>query len=62
MLLVLLFFGQDLFDLPFTPETPFYADADFILTNPEFTLLQPTNKCFLYTMVFQSFVFMQLFN
>lgn len=62
VLLVILFLGQDLFDLPFTPETPFYANKEWIALNPEFTYMQPTNKCELYTIVFQAFVFMQLFN
>jgi len=57
-----LFLGQDLFDLPFTPETPFYANQEWIAANPGFTYMQPTNKCELYTIVFQAFVFMQLFN
>jgi hypothetical protein len=48
----MLFFGQELFDLYFTPDTPFYATESWVAENPEFTLYAPTNKCYLYTMVF----------
>jgi len=62
VLMTMMFFGQDLFGLPFTPETPFYADPAWVAQNPGFYINEPTNKCYLYTMVFQAFVFMQLFN
>lgn len=65
VLMVMLFFGQDLFSLPFESTTPFYVTSDWIAENPEdLTLVEgdATNKTYLYTMVFQSFVFMQLFN
>lgn len=39
VLLVLLFFGQDLFDLPFEQEIPFYADEAYVAANPGFILL-----------------------
>lgn len=58
----MLFYGQTFFDLYFTPDTPFYATESWVAANPEFILYAPTNKCYLYTMVFQTFVFMQLFN
>lgn len=60
--MVLLFWGQDIFNLHFERGTPFYADEDWIETHPEFTIWEPTNKCYLYTCIFQAFVFMQLFN
>lgn len=73
VLLTLLFFGQNIFNLPFDPETPFYATDDWLAANPDgvFTTANPTtalvkgdatNKCYLYTIVFQVFVFLQLFN
>lgn len=64
VLMVMLFFGQDLFSLPFGPTTPFYVTEDWIAQNPDLSLKEgeATNKTYLYTMVFQSFVFMQLFN
>ena len=58
VLLVMLFWGQDLFDLPFEPNTPFYADEAYILLNPSVALFDYTNKTELYTMIFQTFVFL----
>lgn len=60
----MLFFGQDIFGLPFAATDPFYVDQAYLNANPGTTmaLADPTNKCYLYTMVFQVFVFMQLFN
>lgn len=34
VLLVLLFYGQTFFDLPFTRTTPFYVDQTYIDANP----------------------------
>lgn len=64
VLLTLLFFGPYLLDLEFDSDTPFYADEAFVMANPQLMLEvdDATNKTFLYTMVFQTFVFMQLFN
>lgn len=63
VILVMLFFGSELFNLPFDKKTtPFYADAAFVEANPTYALWDPTQKCYLYTMVFQAFVFMQVFN
>jgi len=64
VLLVLLFFGQDIFGLPYSEKTPFYADELFMISHPlsGIELYEPTNKCIVYTIIFQAFVFMQLFN
>lgn len=64
VLLCILFFGQTLFDLEFESDTPFYVDSEYISAHPDLmlTLGEATNKTYLYTMVFQTFVFMQLFN
>lgn len=62
MIMVLLFWGRYWFNLPYDEGTPFYADLDFVDANPTYELYEATNKCFMYTIVFQSFVFMQLFN
>jgi magnesium-transporting ATPase (P-type) len=60
----MLFIGQDIFELPFEPNEPFYVDQAWIDSHPEtpLELNAATNKTYLYTMVFQTFVFMQLFN
>lgn len=64
VLLVLLFLGQTIFNLPYDEKTPFYADELFIMTHPNsgIAIHDPTNKCIVYTILFQTFVFMQLFN
>lgn len=38
VLLCMLFFGPSLFDLEFDSETPFYADEEFVLANPQLML------------------------
>lgn len=50
----MLFFGQSIFDLPFTSTTPFYVNQFYIDENPNIALAlwEPTNKLILYTMVF----------
>ena len=52
VILGLLIYGQELFNLPYDKETPFYTKEEFL----------PTNKTIVYTIVFQCFVFMQCFN
>ena len=54
----MLFCGQDLFDLPFEPNTPFYADEAYILKNSSVALFDYTNKTELDTIIFQTFVFL----
>jgi len=62
MIMVLLFWGKYWLNLPYDENTPFYANKEFLLTHPHYELYEETNKCFMYTIVFQAFVFMQLFN
>jgi len=38
MIMVLLFWGRYWFNLPYDEDTPFYADEDFVLVNPEYEL------------------------
>jgi hypothetical protein len=61
---MMLFFGQSLYGLPFQASDPFYVDQAYLTANPgtQLALNDATNKTYLYTMVFQAFVFMQLFN
>jgi len=56
MLTFLLVFGKDFFNLPYEVDTPFYYQDD----SKELSIA--TNKTIIYTMVFQSFVFMCVFN
>lgn len=54
-LVVMLFFGKQIFNFNYSPETPFYieaADGQNI----------PTEKTEHYTLIFNTFVFMQVFN
>ena len=65
VLLVLLYKGGDMFGIEFDQKDPFYPTEDDITENPDRTdwvLQEPTTKVELYTIVFQVFVFMQLFN
>jgi magnesium-transporting ATPase (P-type) len=50
----MLFFGQDIFGLQFAQSTPFYVDQAYLDANPgtALALNDPTNKCYMYTMVF----------
>jgi Ca2+ transporting ATPase len=50
VLVILMFFGELMWDIPYTKATPFF-DGDV-----------PTNKAIHYTIIFNSFVFMTLFN
>lgn len=64
VVLTMLLAGSSIFDLPFDEDTPFYPDQKWLDEHPlsGYTLYGPTNKTVLYTMVFQTFVFMQCFN
>jgi len=74
VLLVLLFCGGDIFGIDYHKEDDFYISADYIkeqcnaVDAPYYGQEcpwydhQPTEKTRLYTIVFQAFVFMQLFN
>lgn len=65
VLLVLLYKGGDMFGIEYDIRDPFYPTGDDIAANPDETTWveqEPTSKVELYTIVFQTFVFMQLFN
>lgn len=65
VLLVLMYKVRDLFGLVYQDDDPFYPNEEDIANNPlrtEWTLFEPTAKTEGYTIVFQTFVFMQLFN
>ena len=65
VLLVLMYKVRDIFGIVYETDDPFYPNAEDIAANPERTewvLYEPTAKVEGYTIVFQTFVFMQLFN
>ena len=64
VLLVMLFKGGELFNVDYKQSDPFYPTAEQIIDNPGrgWVEQEPTNKVLMYTIVFQTFVFMQLFN
>ena len=64
VLLILLFFGKDWFGFTYTDDTPLVTTTAWIEANPNsgYSENEMTQKTHLYTIVFQSFVFMQLFN
>lgn len=49
-LVIMLFFGQTIFDIPYEADAPFYVDG------------VGTNKTKHYTLIFHMFVFLQVFN
>jgi len=64
VLLVLMFKGGDIFNVPFEQSDPFYPTGEQVAENPlrGWVEQEPTNKVLMYTIIFQAFVFMQLFN
>ena len=65
VLLVLMYKVREIFGIEYETDDPFYPNAEDIKKNPdrtEWVLYEPTAKVEGYTIVFQTFVFMQLFN
>jgi len=64
VLLVLLFCGKDFFGFTYTDDTPLVTTPDWLAANPDsgYQDNEMTQKALLYTIVFQAFVFMQVFN
>ena len=64
VLLVLMFKGGDIFGISYENSDPFYPTSEQVLDNPTrgWVEQEPTDKVLMYTMIFQAFVFMQLFN
>jgi len=65
VLLVLMYKVRSIFGIHYEDDDPFYPNAEDIAENPlrtEWKLYEPTQKVEGYTIVFQTFVFMQLFN
>ena len=61
--MVLLFWGQSLFSLPYDKDTPFYVTNEWNEEHPNNQMpLGATNKTVVFTMMFQTFVFLQCFN
>lgn len=63
-LLVLMFKGGEIFNIDYKQSDPFYPTADQILAHPTEPWIEqePTTKVLMYSIIFQTFVFMQLFN
>ena len=64
VLLILMFFGKGLFGLAYEDEDPFYPSADWIAAHPgsPYEEGHPTPKVEMFTIIFQVFICMQLFN
>lgn len=64
VLLVLMFKGGDIFNIAYEQSDPFYPTGEQVAENPlrGWVEQEPTNKVLMYTIIFQAFVFMQLFN
>jgi len=64
VLLTLLFYGGPLLGIEFATDDPFYPNAAWIADHPGTSYVegQPTPKVELYTIVYNSFIMMQLFN
>lgn len=64
VLLVLLYRGKYMFNIDYENSDPFYPTEDDVLANPDkgWVEQEPTAKVEMYTIIFQVFVFMQLFN
>ena len=64
MLLGLLFYGRNLFGIQYESDDPFYPNANWIAAHPgtSYQVGQPTPKVEMYTIIFNAFIMMQLFN
>ena len=64
VLLVILIYGSEIFNISYSRYDPLYPTAEQVLENPEegWTEQEPTDRLVLYTIIFQVFIFMQLFN
>jgi len=64
VLLVLLCYGPTLFGIEYSSDTPFYPNADWLASHPGsgYAEGQPTPKVQMYTIVYNAFIMLQLFN
>ena len=64
ILMSILFWGKDLLGLTYENTDPFFIDENYLDLNPDSTAVlgSASDKCVIYTMVFQTFVLMQAFN
>jgi len=64
VLLTLLFYGSSLFGIDFERDDPFYPNASWIAEHPGTSYIEgePTPKVEMYTIVYNAFIMMQLFN
>ena len=64
VLLALLFKGPSMFNLDYERDDPFYPNQDWIESHPGTLYVEgePTPKVEMYTIIFNAFIMMQLFN
>ena len=64
VLLALLFQGRSLFGIAYERDDPFYPNEDWIASHPGTSYVegQPTPKVEMYTIIYNAFIMMQLFN
>jgi len=62
--MTLIYLGPSLFNLPHEHDDPYFVTEEWLAANTDSDLPigSPTNRCVMSTIIFQSFVFMQLFN
>lgn len=64
VLLGLLFYGRSIFGIEYLNSDPFYPNEEWIAANPGTTFIEgeATPKVEMYTIVYNTFIMMQLFN
>lgn len=64
VLLTLLFYGGPLLGIAYNEQDPFYPNTEWIANHPNSGYVegQPTTKVEMYTMIYNTFIMMQLFN
>jgi hypothetical protein len=63
-MITLIYLGPSYFNLPSKNGDPYFATEDWLAVNTGSGLVigSPMNNCVMGTIIFQTFVFMQLFN
>jgi hypothetical protein len=63
-MLTIIYEGPVIFSLPYESKDPYFATEEWLALNAGSGLVvgAPTNHCLMATIMFQAFVFMQLFN
>lgn len=63
-MITIIYKGPIFFNLPYESRDPYFATEEWLAVNTGSDLVvgSPTNHCVMATIMFQAFVFMQLFN